>query len=157
MAYRGRSARYPAPPAQTRTCSIPASGSSVVLAFASCKMIFARVAILCSEVGLGCSSPTYPAQVSCTGCVVPSGPSRCGGLSPPLSTLPDKTPRGHAAVTCLPNRWSVGKTLGSSLVSFPSFLIRASLTVYLGLAVPSVGTHRGFPSSTAFLVLHATA
>ena len=34
---RTRDAGYPAPPAQTRTCSIPASGSSVVLAFASNK------------------------------------------------------------------------------------------------------------------------
>jgi len=32
---RGRNAGYPAPPAQTRTCGFPASGSSVVLAFAS--------------------------------------------------------------------------------------------------------------------------
>ena len=30
----GRNAGYPAPPAQTRTCGFPASGSSVVLAFA---------------------------------------------------------------------------------------------------------------------------
>jgi hypothetical protein len=35
----GRNASYPAPPAQTRTCSFPASGSSVVLAFASNKII----------------------------------------------------------------------------------------------------------------------
>ena len=31
---RGRNAGYPAPHAQTRTCGFPASGSSVVLAFA---------------------------------------------------------------------------------------------------------------------------
>ena len=31
---RGRDVGYPAPPAQTRTCSFPASGSSVVLASA---------------------------------------------------------------------------------------------------------------------------
>jgi hypothetical protein len=30
----GRNAGYPAPPVQTRTCSFPASGSSVVLASA---------------------------------------------------------------------------------------------------------------------------
>ena len=30
---RGRNACYQAPPAQSRTCSFPASGSSVVLAF----------------------------------------------------------------------------------------------------------------------------
>jgi hypothetical protein len=34
-----RSAGYPAPPAQTRTCGFPASGSSVVLAFAQDKTI----------------------------------------------------------------------------------------------------------------------
>ena len=32
---RGRSAGYPTPPAQSRTCGFPASGSSVVLASAS--------------------------------------------------------------------------------------------------------------------------
>ncbi len=31
---RGRNAGYPAPPAQSRTCGFPASGSSVVLASA---------------------------------------------------------------------------------------------------------------------------
>ena len=30
---RSRNAGYPTPPAQTRTCGFPASGSSVVLAF----------------------------------------------------------------------------------------------------------------------------
>jgi len=34
-ASRGRNARYRAPPAQTRTCSFSASGSSVVLAVAT--------------------------------------------------------------------------------------------------------------------------
>ena len=34
-----RNAGYPAPPAQTRTCGFPASGSSVVLAFAQSKTI----------------------------------------------------------------------------------------------------------------------
>ena len=33
-AIRGRDTGYPVPPAQTRTCGFPASGSSVVLAFA---------------------------------------------------------------------------------------------------------------------------
>ncbi len=36
---RGRDAGYPAPPAQTRTCGFPASGSSVILAFAQDKSI----------------------------------------------------------------------------------------------------------------------
>jgi len=37
-----------------------------------------------------------PAEVSCAGCVLPSRPSPCSGLSPPLSTMRDKTPQGHA-------------------------------------------------------------
>jgi hypothetical protein len=36
---RSRNAGYPAPPAQSRTCGIAASGSSVVLAFAQDKII----------------------------------------------------------------------------------------------------------------------
>ncbi len=53
------------------------------------------VAIPHSEVGSCISSPTCPARVSFMGCVLPSGPSPCGWLSQPLSTMPDKTPRGH--------------------------------------------------------------
>ena len=34
FSFRGRNAGYPAPPAQSRTCGFPASGSSVALAFA---------------------------------------------------------------------------------------------------------------------------
>ena len=36
------------------------------------------------------------------GCVLPSGPSPCGWLSQPPTTMPDKTPRTHTAVTGLP-------------------------------------------------------
>jgi len=50
---RGRNARYRAPPAQTRTCGFPASGSSVVLAFATgvplCK--YHMLALLLSDPG----------------------------------------------------------------------------------------------------------
>jgi hypothetical protein len=43
-----------------------------------------------------------PAAVSCAGCVLPSRPSPWRGLSPPLSTLRDKTPQPHpAGVPCL--------------------------------------------------------
>lgn len=38
-----------------------------------------------------------PAEVSCAGCVLPSRPSPCSGLSPPLSTMRDTTPQGHPA------------------------------------------------------------
>ena len=36
------------------------------------------------------------------GYVLPSGPSPCGRLSRPPTTMPDKTPRRHAAVSRLP-------------------------------------------------------
>ena len=42
-------------------------------------------------------------RVSFAGYVLPSGPSPCSWLSHDLSTMPDKTPRWHAAVTCLPS------------------------------------------------------
>jgi hypothetical protein len=49
-----------------------------------------------------CSDPACPARVSCVGCVLPSGPSPCGRLSRPPTTMPDKTPRRHVAVAGLP-------------------------------------------------------
>jgi hypothetical protein len=36
------------------------------------------------------------------GCVLPSGPSPCGRLSRPPTTMPDKTPRRHPADSRLP-------------------------------------------------------
>ena len=36
------------------------------------------------------------------GCVLPSGPSPCNGLSPSPTTMPDKTPRWHTAAAGLP-------------------------------------------------------
>jgi hypothetical protein len=53
------------------------------------------VAIPRSEVCSCLSSPTCPTRVSFASCVLPSGPSPCGWLSQPLSTMPDKTPRRH--------------------------------------------------------------
>jgi hypothetical protein len=49
-----------------------------------------------------CSDPACPARVSCVSCVLPSGPSPCGWLSQPPTTMPDKTPRWHTAVNRLP-------------------------------------------------------
>ena len=43
-----------------------------------------------------------PAYVACAGCVLPSRPSPCRGLSPPLRTLRAKTPQGHP-VGCPPS------------------------------------------------------
>ena len=45
-----------------------------------------------------------PARVSSSGYVLPSGPSPCGRLSRPPTTMPDKTPRRHPAVARLPAR-----------------------------------------------------
>jgi hypothetical protein len=52
------------------------------------------------------SSPTCPARVSFAGCVLPSGPSPCGWLSQPLSTMPDKTPQWHLTASQRPT-WFV--------------------------------------------------
>ncbi len=49
-----------------------------------------------------CSDPACPARVSFEGCVLPSGPSPCGWLSQPPTTMPDKTPRRHTAASGLP-------------------------------------------------------
>jgi hypothetical protein len=38
-----------------------------------------------------------PAEVACAGYVLPSRPSPCSGLSPPLSTMRDKTPHPYPA------------------------------------------------------------
>ena len=48
LSLRGRDAGYPAPPAQTRTCSIPASGSSVALASAQAETITGPPPVCCS-------------------------------------------------------------------------------------------------------------
>ncbi len=45
-------------------------------------------------VGSCYSSPTCPARVSFEGYVLPWGPSPCGWLSQPLTTMPHKTPLG---------------------------------------------------------------
>jgi len=53
----GRNAGYPTSPVQTRTCSFPASGSSVALASAQGQTLFARAR---REVGSSHSGPTCP-------------------------------------------------------------------------------------------------
>ncbi len=69
---------YPAPPAQTRTCSFPASGSSVALASAQLVAVsdHALFAIPRSEVGLRSSDPTM------------SGASFLCGLRAPVESFP---------------------------------------------------------------------
>ena len=58
----GRDAGYPAPPVQTRTCSFPASGSSVALASAQAVSVSGHTlfAIARREVGSYESGPTCP-------------------------------------------------------------------------------------------------
>jgi hypothetical protein len=137
------------------------------------------------EVGSWGSSPTCPARVSFAGCVLPSGPSPCDGLSPPPSTMPDKQPQGRIAAFCPPGAWFSGRVLGSSVVPFPSFPVIASIPVYHDLVVPTVldsrlgpfpsflfgvslavyhyravptaGAHWGLPSSLTLPFRHATA
>jgi hypothetical protein len=64
--FRRRDGGYPPPPAQTRTCSFSASGSSVVLASAQTapRRLFA---IARSEVRLRSPARLCPAQVSLYG------------------------------------------------------------------------------------------
>src|SRR5262249_50417657 len=54
---------------------------------------------LCPAGRLASGAPIQqcPAEVACAGCVLPSRPSPCSGLSPPLSTTRDKTPPRHTA------------------------------------------------------------
>src|SRR5262249_946343 len=54
-------------------------------------------AIARREVGSCCSGPTCPGCVALPGCVLPSSPSPCGGLSPPRSTTLATTPQPHPA------------------------------------------------------------
>jgi hypothetical protein len=115
------------------------------------------LAIARREVGSCDSSPACPARVSFAGCVLPSGPSPGSGLSPPPSTLPDKTPQGHLAATRPPVAWFSDKGLGSSLVLCPGFPLRASLTAYLLFVVPtaldsSVVPFPGFPFGASIAV-----
>jgi hypothetical protein len=102
---RGRDARHRAPPALPRTCGFPASGSSVVLPFARTFTVTRyKAQLLFPAVRLACLYPVRlcPGQVSFASYVLPSGPSPCGRLSRPPTTMPDKTPRWHTAAHRLP-------------------------------------------------------
>jgi hypothetical protein len=91
----GRDAGYPTPPVQTRTCSFPASGSSVALASVQGKTLFAKAR---REVGSSDSGPTCPGGVSFPGGVLPS--RRCprpGCRHPDPASQPDMTLWRHPA------------------------------------------------------------
>ena len=139
---RRRDGGHPPPPAQTRTCSFSASGSSVVLASAQ-TATRRRFAIACSEVRLQSPARRCPAQVSFTGCVLPPGPSPGNGLSPSPSTMPGKTPHRHLAgfpfySTPLPTCSGLPSDhLGCGLTLSPGFPCRASIAVYRMTGLPS--------------------
>ena len=71
-----------------------------------------------------------PASVSCASCVLPSRPSPCGGLSPPPSTMRDKTPHPHAAGLRL------HLPAGQEVMGLPKFF-DASLPACHGLRTPA--------------------
>jgi hypothetical protein len=103
------------------------------------------------EVGLCYSSPTGPAPVSFAGSVLPSGPSPWGGLSPPPSTLPDKTPHWQPAGVPLdrtsPPACAAVPSVhgGSGLTPFPGFPFRALLAVSPIVGFPAGQEPRGPP------------
>ncbi len=139
---RRRDGGHPPPPAQTRTCSFSASGSSVALASAqtATRRLFA---IARSEVRLQSPARRCPVQVSRAGCVLPPGPSPCNGLSPSPSTMPGKTPQQHAAgfpFDSTPPPACSGLPsdhLGCGLTPCPGFPCRASIAVYRMIGLPS--------------------
>ena len=104
-ALRRRNAGYPAPPAQSRTCSFPASGSSVVLTFARtftvtrCKaqllLPSVRLARVYPILHVRHAFPLGAAYFRRVLCHVAGFPN----LGP---KMPDKTPRQHTAVVSLP-------------------------------------------------------
>ena len=89
--------------------------------------------------------------------------SPCSGLSPPPSTIPDKTPHRHPAgfpfhSTPPPACSDVPSVhSGSDLTLCPGFPFRASIAVYLTLDLPTARSPWGLPSSSTYLFLHAAA
>ena len=92
------------------------------------------VAIPRSEVCSCLSSPTCPARVSFASCVLPSGPSPCGWLSQPLSTMPDKTPRWH--ITALRRPTWIMIAHARNTTGLPEFF-SVSLLACHGLRTPA--------------------
>ena len=92
------------------------------------------VAIPRSEVCSCLSSPTCPARVSFASCVLPSGPSPCGWLSQPLSTMPDKTPHRHLTALRRPTWIMIAHA--RSAMGLPEFY-GVSLLACHGLRTPA--------------------
>ena len=115
------------------------------------------------EAGSCSSGPTCPGCVSFAGCGLPSRPSPCRGLSPPLSTTLDTTPQtpttGFPCHRTPPPACHPGPQgcVGSSMVPCPGVPCRASGAVD---HTPTFSTDRnveGLPRSSTPLFLHATA
>jgi len=74
---RGRDAGYPAPPAQTRTCGFPASGSSVALASAQAVSVSGHTLLAIPRREVGSSYPArhvrheFPLRAPCSRRVLP--------------------------------------------------------------------------------------
>ena len=166
VSYRhGRNAGYPTPPVQSRTCSFPASGSSVALASAQgSTVISSRPCLLWPAGRLAHAAPVrhvrdeFPFRAACF-----------------RRDLPHVMGFPHLRVLCsirLPSRirWAFPVTVllhlpgrvprrcaGASIVPCPGFPFRASGAVD---HTPSFSTGRsvwGLPSSSTPLFLHATA
>ena len=142
-ASRGRNAGHPAPPAQSRTCGFPASGSSVRLASARIFTVTRfKIQLLFPAVRLARVIQPYMSGTSFLCGLRPSVRSfplhawfthPCGRLSRPLSTMPDKTPQWHIAAlrrpTCVVTPY-IRSTMG-----LPEFF-NASLPACHGLLTP---------------------
>jgi len=132
---RGRNAGYPAPPAQTRTCGFPASGSSVVLASVISR--YSRETLLFPTVRLACVFPVLHVRHK-----FPLRAAYFRQVLPPVHGFPTlrvlrliRLPISirqvfpFTVLLCLPARHSPHR-LGSSLIPFPGFPFRVSTTVY---------------------------
>jgi hypothetical protein len=148
------------PPVQTRTCSFPASGSSVARASAQGR---ALVAMARREVGSDDAGPTCPGCVSCPGCMLPSSPSPGDGFSPSRRTPLDTTHQAHTAgvpgARTAPPASGHGppRRAGSSLVPGPGFPCRASGAVDQTPWLLMGRNVWGLPSALTSLCRHATA
>ena len=156
----GRNAGCPTPPVQSRTCSFPASGSSVALASAQGHT---RFAIARREVGSCCAGPTCPGGGSWPGGVLPSSPAPWRGLSPPprprLDPPPPSPPAGVPVARSSPPASDPApqRRAGSSLAPGPGCPCRASGALDQTPLLLMGRSVWGLPSASTPLCLPATA
>ena len=161
----GRNAGYPAPPYSPGRAVFPHPVLRLYSLPAVQSQAFRQSFLWLSPAGRlasGVPVPQCPAEVACAGYVLPSRPSPCSGLSPPLSTSVRRHP--------LRMRWAFPLTVllhlpgrvpqrcaGSSIGPCPGFPFRASGAVCHTPWFSTAGTAGAPPSSSAPLFLHATA